>query len=239
MHKDIEDLRKKAYIAYQGQDGPDAVDRILRKLQVPGRQLNNYELKQVQNYIIKDVFLNRFGVEQAKGYLRMDTSHVPGYHPFDEAPQEKKTKITVNLKVMQQIAVVLTMLLILALIFGFFYTLTFNPITTCKGKTGEDRDICFSQQAETQTDPAFCRQINTSFHRNKCYLKIAVKTLNMSLCNQIPDKPENAEQVKICVTCIAKKLAQPSMCERLGDSVRINFCENQVNAQYSFDICPK
>ena len=80
MNPKIEDLRKKAFVLYQGLDGVERVNHEVKKMGTAEDKLNEYEMKICLNNIIKNVFVDFVGLEKTKEVLAQEVTHVPGYH---------------------------------------------------------------------------------------------------------------------------------------------------------------
>jgi hypothetical protein len=238
MRPKIEDLRKKAFLLYEGPDGVERVDKEVKKMGVNEDKLNEYELKIVLNNIIKNVFIDRVGLEQTKELLSQQTLHVPGYH---RTVEEKRGNIHIfeRIQFMKWFVVFVCLLLILLVIGVVYYITSFNPLEACEKKNDVDvRDPCILGLALNKLNITYCDKLSTQGKIYNCYGVVGMGLRDMRICRSIPGDDLDLMGVHDrCITCVAFYLRNSSMCASFTSPIKQEDCESQLDRGYSL-ICP-
>jgi hypothetical protein len=234
MKPKLEELRKKAFILYGGREGVEKVGNEIRKFGIPEDQLNDYQLKIVLNNIIKHVFIDKAGLEEAKKVLSMKVTHVPGYQPFIEI-DESKIRITSKINFMKTLVRVIVVLAVVVAAVFWFYIKSFDPLEVCDRKeTLEVREMCYKNLAITSKNHTICDKLSGRMDVLNCYYKIAVNTKEYTICDKIPtDTPEQYSIYSKCFTCMANLNRNETLCSKIKDLFEQQQCRDKVRSDMS------
>lgn len=239
MNPKIEDLRKKAFVLYEGPDGVQKVDQAVKKTGVSEDELKDEQLKLVLNRIIKNVFIDYVGLERTKEVLAKETLHVPGYH---RTVEEKRGKIHIleRINFTKWFVVAVVALLILVVAVAVYYTTTFQTVKLCDKKTDPaERDRCFLSLALSTANVTLCDKLSTQKATYNCYGSVGMKLNDTEICKRVPG--EDIDLMAIhdkCIMCVAFNLNNESLCRSFMNPMKVAECETQLERGYSL-VCPR
>lgn len=81
------------------------------------------------------------------------------------------------------------------------------------------KEACYAKVAELKGDKTICPEIQTESTKSVCYSDVACVTGDISICEMFETEksPTNAATV-LCYKCVAKKLDDESVCEKIKDN---------------------
>jgi hypothetical protein len=243
MNLKVEDLRRKAWIGYGGEQGVNLVNRQVIEYGLDEENLTEEQEKELLNRIIKKVFVEPLGLDKTKHLLAMEVKHLPGYDtqkmhqgmdpkkPIDEV---RRIEISDKTDIKKFIlAFMLISAFILSAVFAY-YAISFKPSDACERKTAADRDECYLLLAITQKEPLFCEKISSQDTMHSCIYSVSVSSQNMELCEKIPgDSHQNIDLRMRCQMCVAFKSSDTSLCNELGDTLRSDECKRHIERGFS------
>jgi hypothetical protein len=82
-----------------------------------------------------------------------------------------------------------------------------------------DKDHCYQAVAVNLRDTELCKKIERAAPRSKCYLLIADKYSDPSVCSQMPATLESMDSYSQmeCLQTVAIKMGDSSVCDQIGD----------------------
>ena len=81
-----------------------------------------------------------------------------------------------------------------------------------------DKDHCYQAEAVALGDTAQCWNINRGAPKTKCFLLIAAKKNDISICDQIPETSDMQAYLKVdCLWEVAMKNNNPAACNAMGN----------------------
>ncbi|MFH1225854.1 MAG: hypothetical protein V1684_01030 [bacterium] len=89
------------------------------------------------------------------------------------------------------------------------------------------RDECLQRLSEDTGDISICYKISESGNKDYCISKFAVKTLNISLCENLHDEPMNWKSN--CILDIAKELKDIKICNLLKRNSFREICISDIS----------
>ena len=239
MNQKIEDLRRKAFVLYGGQEGIDRVNWEVVNAGVDEDRITAKMEKYLLNKIIKNVFIEYVGLDRAKQILATEVAHIHGY----QSGKSAKGKFS-KIRILERVNFIRIM--VIAIIIGFFsligfviwYTSSFDPVDSCREKTTEvSADSCFIQVALARNNLTLCDEIMDIQKKYNCYSAIGVKTNNTEICGFIPySDPELQAKQDRCYMCLAFQTSSFRTCKLIKNYVKQAECESQIERGRSL-IC--
>jgi len=237
MQPKVEDLRKKAFVLYQGMDGVERVNHEVKKMGTEEDKFNEYELKMCLNSIIKNVFIDYVGLERAKEALAADVIHVPGYHRTVEEEREKTT-ILERIQFMKLFVRLVVLAFILLIAGAVYYVTSIDKVEACEMKKDiGGKDMCFLALALKEGNITFCDRLSSQPKAYNCYSSVGTKFSDIGVCKLIPG--EIADFMAMhdkCIMCVAFNLKNRSMCTSFMSPMKQMECESQLERDYSL-VC--
>jgi hypothetical protein len=234
MNPKLEDLRKKAFILYNGMDGVELVNKEIKRIGIKEEKLNQYQLKNLLNTIIKKIFIDHIGLEKTKEILAMDVTHLPGYHTVIE---EDTTPIHIfeRIHFAKWFILIMASILVLLTAYVYYYISSFDPMTVCdRKKITEERDSCFSLLAMKAGNTSVCDLVVNQQKRYTCISHIAVKIGKIDICETIPgDDSYGVTLHDRCISCIAYNLNNKSLCSSFMSPITQEECLMQIDRRQS------
>lgn len=128
--------------------------------------------------------------------------------------------------------------LICAVIFlyiKFFSTETQeDAIYRCFDKKNSEKELCFLDVAEKYVNVSVCSYISEKTILNQCYLRMAVKTRNVSICYLC-----DSERQQACIWNFAVNTNNTGACELLGKRFRDRCILNIAKNIDNVSLCKK
>jgi len=234
MKPKLEDLRKKAFLLYNGMEGVELVNREIKRLGIKEDSINQYQLKILLNTIIKKLFIDYIGLEKSKEILAMDVTHLPGYHVVIE---EDTTQIHIfeRINFIKWFIVLMVGLLVSAGIYVFYYVSSFDSTAICAKKApGDAKDSCYMILALHINNYSLCNSIESSKQHYNCISSIAVKLNDSESCDKIPgDDVDTILLHDRCISCIAFNLNNKSLCTSFMSPITQDGCQMQIERHQS------
>jgi hypothetical protein len=230
VNPDIEELRKKAYILYDGMYGPKRVNDVIKRHGKKEDKLEKQEVEELKKQILKEVFVDQYGMERTKEVMRREIAHLSSYKSTAEQELEI-TRIKDKFNLTKWMFIGFLLLLIGLGAIGGYYLIAYDPLDVCDSMSGQvARDSCFLNLALASGNSTYCGNISVRNHAFNCIRSVAVKYNNTEICEQIPQ--ENVELMAMhdnCIICISYKLRRVSICSLLRDPVKEAECMNQID----------
>jgi hypothetical protein len=238
MHPKIEDLRKKAYLLYDGLEGVERVNHEVKRFGIKEEKLNQYQIKLVLNNIIKNVFVDKAGIEKTKQLLALEVKAIPGYTNMLDRDEGEKTRITDKINFMAVIVAFVAVLMIALIVGVVYYMMSFEQVSLCHNKPeGDQRDNCYYLVALNDQNASVCENVDSLQRRYSCMAQVAQSTKDIDICMRIPatDNLENIILYDKCISCVAYNLGNFSMCKNLKNPIKIEECRTQIERGYSLN----
>ncbi|MFH1055940.1 MAG: hypothetical protein V1744_07615 [Candidatus Altiarchaeota archaeon] len=238
MNPKIEELRKKAFVVYEGMDGVSNVNKEIKKMGVAEDELKDEQLKVLMNNIIKNVFINRIGIEKTKEILAKENLHLPGYRPDFKTEKMEQIRIFERISFNKWAVVFIAIILVLIAASVVYYALMFDLADTCERKKDTwERDSCFVTLALSRKNDTVCDKVGDEMKRFNCYAQTGIELKSMEVCKRIPsDDIETTVMYEKCVMCVAYKLDNRSLCYSFISPFKQSDCVTQIMRRQSL-IC--
>ncbi|MBU0762810.1 MAG: hypothetical protein KKD39_07265 [Candidatus Altiarchaeota archaeon] len=243
MNIKVEDLRRKAWLAYGGEKGLTLVNQQVIAYGKDEENLTEQQEKELLNQIIKAVFVGPFGLEKAKLFLSRDVKNLPAYDLKKRIQTQDSAKVVrevdkvkildrINLKPVIIIFFILAILAVPALFIS--YASVYDPSDTCRKNSGSERENCFLILALKKNNISFCQEMSSVTNTHGCFSEIAVRLNSTELCDSIPrNTPSSIEQNDKCMMCVAYRMQDLSKCHLLKDQIKVDECRKQIERGYS------
>ncbi len=230
----IEDLRKKAYVLYDGPTGPELVNKTFKTFDLKEDGLTAEDEKRVLNGIIKAVFVDHVGLEKAKEMLSKEVTHVSGYHTPVQADEERVTVIE-RIRFLPWLFAIIAIFMALILAATVYYGLSFSVPEKCESaEPGPNRDACFMSLAVSEKSVSMCDEISTLPRTYACYGTLGNLLENASLCRMIPDNEIELAGIRDkCIMCVAYKTRDAKVCQVFTNPIRVSECEAQTTRSFT------
>lgn len=239
MNHNIEDLRKKAWVLYGGQEGVERVNWEVRNAGVNEDNISPKMEKYLLNKIIKNVFIEYVGMERTREILAQDIKHLRGYH-VGESKSDQESKIRILEKFNFKKLVLLILALGFAAVLGFiwFYISAFDPLEACESrKDTQVRDNCFMIVAVDRMNVTVCDRIVLENARYNCYSRIGRSMNSTDICLMIPSHDiELIDLRQRCIMCVAFDTNSLRTCRLMDNPGKQAECESQIERGRSL-IC--
>jgi len=230
----IEDLRKKAYVLYDGPTGPELVNKTFKAFGLKEDKLTADDEKRALNGIIKAVFVDHIGMDKTKEILSKEVTHVTGYHTAIQGDEERVTVVE-RVRFLPWLFAIIGVFMVLILAAAAYYGLSFSVPEKCESdESGPNRDACFMSLAMSQKKVSMCDEISTLQRTYACYGALGNMLKNASLCRMIPDNDVELAGIRDkCIMCVAYKTRDSKVCQVFTNPIRVSECEAQTTRSFT------
>jgi hypothetical protein len=225
----IEELRKRAFILYEGMDGVDRVNRQLKRVAPDEDAMDAAQIKEALSNIIKNVFVDHVGLDRTRELLAQEVTHVPGYHRFVKEDQER-ISIPERIQMMGWMAAVIVALVLAVVVFMLSYTNFFNPLESCDlKKENVSRDSCFRASALSSGNVSVCERMSSPEASYNCVALLGIRNNDTAMCATIPADTLDFQTARNrCIMCVAFNLHRISVCSTLDNPIKEAECAHQI-----------